>query len=306
MEIYQGAITRVRHTIYSDDVVVEADGAVLVTILNSAGDVVVDGAAASYSEPDEEYSYLLGPEVTGIIDRYYLTWSYDVGNNGVVYPIITPPEELIIVRPVITYQQLFTRYPDLPLTQPEFRLLEGVVRKVIETYCNQTFTKEVDDSYTILGGDSNSLPLPKRLINLTAVSLLDDVIDSNGDPISYDLTDYVTWDADKPWSIRRRRGFGSTIGSDVTTRRRFFKYPGVYRVRGDWGWENVPQPVVDAAGILIVEYMQPDAKYRDKYITVIRAGDWRMEFEETGMATTGSANADAMLSPFRNLNPGII
>jgi len=56
----------------------------------------------------------------------------------------------------------------------------------------------------------------------------------------------------------------------------------------------------------VKEYFCDDAKYREKYIANIRAGDWRMEFRVTGDETTGNANADTLLSGYRNVALAVI
>jgi hypothetical protein len=300
MEIYEGALQRITHTIYVDDQVAEADNGVYVTVRNSGGETVSEGQA-SLSMDEQYWHYLLTQDVTNVFDTYAVTWEYETQGYPVVYT-----EEVIIVKPVVTFGYFNARYPDVELSGPDFRLLESVARKVIETYCNQTFSKTENQAVTALGMDSDSLPLPRRIIRLDSLVVLDDTVDSQENTVSYDVTEYVTFDADDPWAIRRKYRWGLVEGNSPISRRRFFKYPNRYRVVGDFGWDSVPQAVRDAASLLIVEYMQPDNKYRQRYVDVIRAGDWRMEFEETGMTTTGNADADAMLSQYRNLNPGVI
>jgi hypothetical protein len=196
----------------------------------------------------------------------------------------------------------------------ELRRMERLVAAVINSYCNQSFDYELGTTKTALGKASDYLWLPRRLWSLDAVTVLDDSVrvlkDIEGNIISTDttvreITDRVQFDYDNPWRLRNRR----TMDYDpilVTRRRGLFSEGEIYAVRGNWGYEFVPRGVRLATRILMETYFAEDSVYRDRYIDNIRAGNWRMEFRVTGDETTGSANADMILSGFKNINAAVI
>jgi len=304
LEVYSGTARTLRHTVFLDDEVVVADGDVIISIYDASGDIIqTDVATLNDQTPgDEFYSVLLGPDITSDFSPKTFDWSYEIQN----VMFITPREELVVVTPYVTFERFLERYPQSNVTYAEFRLVEPVVRKVIDTYCNQTFTRTDNVSYSILGQDSDVLVLPQRSIQVDSVKVLDSPLDSAGKEVEYDITEYTIQDSDDRWSIRRRTSWNVDRKMTPTSNRRLFKYPTRYKVTGSWGWETVPNNVGEAAAILINDYGCADAKYREKYVANIRAGDWRMEFVSTGDETTGNANADMILSGFRNLGISVI
>lgn len=307
MEVYAGTIARVKHTIYFEDDVSEADGGVTLTIYDK-DDVVLLNEVATYvaaganDEFDSYYYVTIGQDITGDYEAKTIEWDYVVDGKTVT----TPREFLSVVNPYVRFNEFKLMYPGTTLDYSEFKLVEPVVRKVIETYCNQTFTRSDAESFSVLGQNSDSLPLPRQIISLDSVSVLDPAVDSAGTETPYEITEYVTFDNDDRWHIRRLTSYASTRAMTPTNRRSLFKYPMRYRITGSWGWDMVPEDVVRAAAILVNDYECADAKYREKYIANIRAGDWRMEFTATGDETTGNANADMILSRYRNVGLAVI
>jgi len=304
MEIYAGNIERIRQYVYLDGQRVEADTDVALNIYDSEGQLITtETADLAFDDDNRPYYYVtIGQDITNDYEVKTIEWEYQVDGQDV----ITPAEFLIVVNPYITYQRFMEMYPGSILSYNEFALVEPVVRKVIETYCNQDFTREDNVAYSVKGQNSDHLPLPKQIIDLEQVEVLDPAIDSAGNETPYNITQYVTVDEDDRWHIRRRTTWNVNRSLSPTHNRRLFKYPSKYRVMGSWGWDMVPQDVSRAAAILINDYVCSDAKYREKYIANIRAGDWRMEFVATGDETTGNANADMILAQYRNVGLAVI
>ena len=298
MEVYRNEIEQLRHYVVEAGSIKTADGPVSVKIFDPEGnEVFSDEANLVTNAPKPYYVKTVGTDVTNLGAGHTVQWSYAVNQQPVV-----KREQLLIVTPYISMSALQTN-PELEGYETyALRAMERLVAGVIDVYTNQTFNREDDVSITVRGQDSDSLPLPKRLVHLDRVELMD--YDQGITP--YPLTDYVVLDPNDRWTLRRRVVPDMPRKMTPTTRYRFFKYPAIYSVTGDWGWEFVPADVTRAATILVREYFCEDAKYRDKFIANIRAGDWRMEFKLTGDETTGSANADMLLTAYRNVGMAII
>jgi hypothetical protein len=304
MEVYYGIPEQVKHTIFYHGALYDsATDVTLHHLTRNEEGVLEESPIQAVAVSDGVWSADL------FIDNYseqYIYWSYFIG----VQEVNTVREPLTVVNPVTTYDHFRSQYPTAHMSNPStetsyqtFRRLEKLARKIIERYCNQTFTREDGDIVTAVGQDSDRLALPRRIIRIDDVYIGDDRPLGLASPRS--ITSLVTFDANDPWTLRMRQRDGSRKVTPVSSSV-LFKYPTVYSVKGDWGWEDVPQDVYHAADIIINDLTHPDAKYREKMANVIRAADWRMEFAETGMETTGNANADMLLSQYRLISAGVI
>jgi len=305
IEIYAGSIERLYHNIFVAGEPANADGDAVDWNLYDSDGELVESRTATYNEPpggDGSFYVQIGQDITNSYEFRSFNWEYEVDGE----PVSTPHELLIVVNPYITFSQFESRYPSTHISRDEFMLIEPTVRKVIERYCNQTFSKEESTGYVVLGQNSDTLHLPKQIIDLNAVEVMDPHIDAGGNEIPYDIVEYVTFDENNRWAIRRRTSHAVERSLTPTNRHSFFRYPKRYRVVGDWGWDTVPGDVSHAAAILVNDYSFPDAKYREKYVKNFRFGEGRMEFGATGDETTGNANADMILSAYRNIAPAVI
>ena len=298
MDIYRNELSVVRHYPSVSGESVTAASPVQATVYNLAGDQVYTTEAMPV---DDFYEAVITPGVSEDDTQFELVWDYDVDFRGNVYSV-SIKESLFAGNAYARLSELAS-LPELASVTPfELSRMERLVAGVIDVFCNQTFNKESGVSYTIQGQDSDQLALPKPIIHLDDIEQLDDSIMQ----LPYSLKQYTTVDPDSPWILRRKHDRATSRKMSAVSRARFFRYPNLYRVTGDWGWDAVPNDVSRAATLLVKEYFCDDAKYREKYIANIRAGDWRMEFRVTGDETTGNANADTLLSGYRNVALAVI
>ena len=73
-------------------------------------------------------------------------------------------------------------------------------------------------------------------------------------------------------------------------------YP--FEITGDWGYKRVPEPVREAARLLVNDYACSEQLYRDRYLESIKAADWRLQFSARAWDHTGNARADHLLAEF--------
>jgi hypothetical protein len=277
------------------------------------GSVLEQGTASqiSYSGITSagRYYYLLTPSVTDKPRELRVSWKYEIG--GVERK---GHKSVFINVPYATIEDLRT-IPELnEYSDEELKSMERLVGKVVDVYCGQTFGDEKNVTKTAFGQDSDFLWLPARLWRLEDVTILDDYVsvlrNPQGDIIgknfdSRSIGEYVVLDFDSPWRLRNRRNIDYETLS-VTRSSKMFKSGFIYAVKGDWGYPFVPIQITEAVKILVKTYFYDDATYRERYITSIRAGNWRMEFSATGDETTGSANADMILTAYKNINAAVI
>jgi hypothetical protein len=301
---------------------VEPDGPIAIEVFDydvlneetrQPGRVVEEGFASQVVYGDSaavgRYYYLLTPTITENPRQLRVSWSYEIGGierKG--------SKTVFISVPYATLEDLRTIKELNEYSDEELKSMERLVSKIVDVFCGQSFGYEKDTIKTAFGQDSDFLWLPGRLWQLDEVSILDDYVsvlrNPEGDIIGKDfdsrsVREYVVLDLDNPWRIRNRRNIDYETLS-VTRSRSMFKSGSIYAVRGNWGYPFVPIQITEAAKILVKTYFYDDATYRERYITTIRAGNWRMEFQATGDETTGSANADMILTAYKNINAAVI
>lgn len=244
---------------------------------------------------------------TQYIDRdikYRLKWEYEY--ESIPHTHIT---YLDVVTPYISLEEALE---DLGLgsdandpnykSYHEIRMAEKYARKMVEYYTGQKFSL-YDDTFTVMGNDSDILPLPSKLYrlhtlhqndelwvdNLNNVNNLGLVLEptTSGFGVKVNQTallDNSTYIANGmvPPSIN---GNGANI----------FKRGKHYDVYARFGWEDVPDEVEQATIEIMRSYFSKDRAWRDKYVSQISTTDWDFKYSSDAFSGTGSAYADKLL-----------
>lgn len=305
----------------SDSNLVSPDNDVSVTIFDysilnddgSLGSTIEEGFATQVfyggNPATGRFFYQITPEITAFPRVLRITWEYEVNGQSRYFS-----DNSFISIPYASLSKLREIKELNDFSDQELISMERLVSRVIDAYCGQSFSYELDKTKTVSGHDSDFLLLPGRLWELGSVSVLEDystiIVDGEGNVVTNgitgrDVTQFVTRDFDNPWRLRNKRTF-DFIAMSETKSRYFFKNGHIYAVRGNWGYQFVPSKVSEAAAALVKTYFYDDSTYRDRYISEIQSGTWRMKFRATGDETTGSANADMMLYDYRNINAAVI
>jgi hypothetical protein len=322
-EFYVNSYSTVPVDVYdSQGSLAEPDGPVSISIFDfdeldeetrEFGKVVEQGVATqvAYGGMSQlgRYYYVVTPSLSFKPRTLQVSWEYEVGG------IERKESKTIFINvPYVTLDQLRTIKELNDYSDEELVVMERMVSKIIDVYCGQNFGYELNTTKTAFGTNSDFLWLPARLWDLDDVTILDDYVsvlrNPQGDIVGKDfdsrsVREYVVLDRDNPWRVRNRRNI-DYITLSVTESNKFFRDGNIYAVRGNWGYPYVPVQISEAAKILVKTYFYDDATYRERYITTIRAGNWRMEFQATGDETTGSANADMILTAYKNINAAVI
>ena len=283
---------------------------------NSLGQVVEQGVAlpAFYgnARATGRFFYEIGPSVTDHPRNLRMTWKYSLESDQGAQR--TGSTEVFVNVPYADIRKLREIKELNDFSDQEIMAMERLVSRIIDSFCGQSFGFEKNKTKTVIGAGSEYLILPDRLWELDNITALDDyeriIRDGQGNVVGVDrsgrsILEYVTVDLDNPWRIRNRRSY-NYVALDETRTKNFFKNGTIYAVSGNWGYPFVPARVTEATVLLVKTYFYDDSAYRDRYISDIRAGNWRMTFAATGDATTGSANADILLSTYRNINAAVL
>ena len=322
-EFYVNSYSPITINVYdANGSLADPDGPIAVSVFDydrfdeDTGDlgVLIQEDFASQIEYNSDFQtgrfyYILTPSLTANPRRLMLRWEYEI--DGVE----RKGSQIVFINvPYARLDELRTIKELNDYSDEELIVMERMVAKIIDVYCGQSFGFEYNATKTAMGGNSDYLWLPERLWRLEDVTILDDYVsvlrNPEGDIIGKDTSsrsigEYVVLDPDNPWRIRNRRNI-DYVTISVTSNNKIFKSGNIYAVTGNWGYPYVPIEVSEATKILVKTYVYDAATYRERYITSLRAGNWRMEFAATGDQTTGNANADILLSAYRNINAAVI
>jgi hypothetical protein len=216
---------------------------------------------------------------------------------------------LEVVTPIVPLSVLDTLLDGVS-TEDQYDA-ERIVRKIIEVYTGQTFGK-FRGTVDVAGNDSTQLALPMPLLQLRKMS--DDRFDYGinaftirGEGWFLGQTPGAYWSIkDAPPEEVLDQVNNGVIYAPGVVKKGDFRYTSYYTIEGDWGYESVPTPVVEAAKMLISDYACQDSSYRDKYLESMKAADWRIQYTQGAYDGTGNLKADQLLNPYKLSNMVVI
>jgi len=247
-----------------------------------------------------------------------VTWSFTLAAGGAY----TKTDYYEIVTPLLNMREIKAVWPEA--TDTEAKNVESAVRHIIQANTGQTFGKRTK-TLSVRGAGDMALALPERLMSITGIATLYSTLDVNAVIIIADgwylkkswsettaieppptETYFGPFDGDEPgpWedgTIRlsdgsyvgtlKPRGPVISFGSSATVWAD--DYP--FNITGTWGYQAVPQPVREAAKLLINDYACSEQQYRDRYLESVKSADWRLQFTSGAYARTGNVRADQLL-----------
>jgi hypothetical protein len=209
--------------------------------------------------------------------EFDVVWTYTVG--GTEY---TRTETFNVVTPLFTaddleYDTILSSLPDAQKIK-----LEATVRRLIESYCGQSFGYR--EGWVTMRGSNGLYISPEKILSL----------DSSGIRIGA-----------AGFAINISPIYGVDYNIKVPAEEEAYHYGyvptnnwGSVMVKGTFGWVSIPDEVKEAALILAEELACDESMWRDRYIKSIRAADWRFDFTDGAFQGTGSVAADQLLSKF--------
>lgn len=286
MELYYQTSDSLTLSIYVNGVLTDADATPTITITRLSDSVVIVDNATVTAVSTGKYKYTLSTSNNSTIGQYKAEWNYTVSS---VANIKTDYYDVIVGYTNATrVRELF---PDLSTkTNDEIYAKEKLARRIIDAYTNQTFGFEENVTRIYNGDNSSKLYLDRRLYNL------DEVLLEGTDDITAELEvldDYWL----RPIADIRP-GFFIEVKKGLTEPSRYFRKQVKYHVKGDWGWESVPETISLAAAMLINDYFCDTSMLREHGILSYELGDKDITFRRDLWGTTGNYNVDMILSEF--------
>ena len=294
MELYYQSSDGINLSISINGVLTDPDSsAVNVTITRLLDNTVIVNNAAATRLSAGKYQYVLTTSDNSTLSQYKAVWSYTV--NAV--PNIKTTYYDVVVG-YTSPQDVRDEYTELAsYSNDEIYRKEKIARKIINSFCGQTFDFETGVTKTVVGKNSNSLQMPRRIWGLTQVNYDDALTSSN------DITSSVEISSDFYISSTVDTGFVD-VKRDIQFARPFFIDGVRYFIQGDWGWQSVPDAIQTATRLLIRDYLDDDSLLRQHGVSIARMGDREFEFggrtatQTQFWASTGNYDADILLQDY--------
>lgn len=204
--------------------------------------------------------------------------------------VVTPYLELHEIKKIIESD-----------SDEDAREVESAVRHIINAHCGQNFGK-FTGKLSVSGSGDNTLRMPRRLISYRSIN-----------NSTYWVQNFalrgggwflITKAPHGPPSVRADyEGWHYNPNSGVISApplREFVSFVdnAEYVIDGVWGWNDVPEPVRQAAKLLVNDYACGDSLYRDRFITSMTAADWRIQFHDGAFSNTGNVRANQLLAEY--------
>lgn len=240
------------------------------------------------------YSVTLPFSLVSLDRKFTITWSFDYLEAGVTKSY-TSKTYVEVVTPYVTVDEIRAALGTMPvMTDDAIKRVERRIRGVIDNFTGQSFGLYFGKKRVQARGDED-LTLPQRLISITSVE----------GAVWNDISRYATrgdgWYLSNATPLYADGSYVSTgvISWPGTTSRRILWKDNVwYTIDGEWGYEDVPFNIKEAALILIEDNICPDSEYRDRYIDSVKTADYQYMYNENAFRGTGSVIADQLLAPY--------
>lgn len=245
---------------------------------------------------------------------FIIDWNFEYVENTIPY-VFKDQTYVQVVTPILSLEET-AAIAKYDLSDPQGALdtadLERRVRYAIQTYTGQNFGK-FSGTITVQGNGASKLSLPAPILEFGGV-LYDGILRPNyGVKIinnGWAISSGQVWidnikQAPPEWMLDRFDYQGKIAAPMLYGHNRF--YDGVeYTISGVFGYADVPGDVRQAARLLTQDYSCDESLWRERYIDSVRAGDWRFEFNSQAFVGTGNAQADQILSGYRNATMAVV
>jgi hypothetical protein len=250
------------------------EGSVSVKVNYEWGDLVDEPTATD--EGDDEYSIELSPDLMVAAGVYSIRWSCEVSGTPKHFNTSFYVEEKYISE-----NDFMNIYEDMNTSEYNndiFNRAERIARKIIDTFCGQSFQFVGNKVVNKDGNDRQKLYIGRRLVHLDSVEMS---IDNRTE----DYTDFCDIDWGSRYSIQSSEKFPQ--GSRVT-------------VSGDWGWIDPPSNIREATSLLILDILEQNRREHHSYgILRLDQDTNRIAFDSSMFSeSTGNIDVDVLIMDY--------
>ena len=317
-EIYTYSNAPIRNKLYWQGNAIDADDEVTVSVFDITEDPLADpiinpeSAIGTFTAQKSEtdigvYELFLPYDYTVFQRKFKLIWSWEYEG--------APLNSTTFCDVVVPYAPIEEVAEDLNLgsdfndpnnkSYHEMRMAEKYARKMIEYFTGQKFFL-FDDTFTVMGNDSDTLPLPRKIHSLHTLHQNDQLWIDNLEGVNN--LGYVIEPTTSGFGIKINQS--SLLNNDAYIANgmvppsihdvspNIFKRGRQYKVYARFGWDAVPDDVEQAAIEIMRLYFSKDRVWKDRYVNKISTTDWNFQYGSDAFSGTGSAYADKLLSDY--------
>jgi hypothetical protein len=300
MEIYRNS-SNPRVTIQAPETVVPLDDTIDIKAVDSKGTVL--HVFDQVLRVAEGFAVRLPWSLTRQDSEFFIDWKFDYLESGQTTHV-EEHTQVNIVTPILNLDEVkkLSGFTD----DYEVCDLERRLRYAIQTYTATSFGKFYGTIPVSGTGDSKlNLPLPLlRVDSPKNLSIFGAGLYLGVQNVTY----YPGGIKSAPPEEVLDQFFISAgpIRAPMAYPKVWFNDNVQYQVTGVWGYNDVPEDVRQAARLLAADYACDESLWRDRYITVMKSGDWSIEFAGGAFTGTGNVAADQILASYRRTNLVII
>lgn len=247
------------------------------TVWYEWGDVVVAETSATLVT-GSTYKVAIPDESVNAVGTYRIKWTATI--NAQPFYTMT---NFSVESPYITQTEFAVNYPefDIPEYQGDkFTIAEKNARRVIDTYCGQTFAPVFNKVLSLDGNGRSNLYIRPRIANITSV-LIDSV----------DYTASVELDPESRHFVR--------MAATEDTTPAVFPNNSTVAITGDWGWTYVPKNIEQAAELLTIDFLDDTRRETFRYrLQRVWQDTQRFEFDPSIYNSTGNLDVDILLMDY--------
>lgn len=312
-QIQNGETETIRTSIYRNGSLINADGAVTVTVYDaddSSNTVIVTGSATN-EPPLGVYAFELSASYTSLNRILRVVWSYSVNS------VATSTTSFIeVATPYATVADIVDFYgygtkPSDPNYKPENQItsMEKLARTVIEGYTGQKFGKRAGYQ-EVFGDGSDACWLTEPMLQIDKIyengllvqdNTVNPVFNNFGYTVELTQTNKTVRIVNPGWDVR----YDNQVDPTVLNYGRF-RANSRYRFDGIIGWNYVPQDIKLAAQMLVGDYLANDAAWRAKYLKKVSMSEVEFEMKDGAYNGTGNLFVDNILDQYRTVGIVII
>jgi hypothetical protein len=259
-------------------------GSASVVVYYDFGDTVL-AATAPTLVSGTQYSITVSDDLIGAAGLYRVKWSCTF--SGTAFYAYT---EFKVEEPYMTLDQFIIDFPDYdnPTYTTRFDFVEKNARRIIDTYCGQSFQFIKNKTAKYDGNNRDTLNLGMRLNSFSSV-FIDESDFTDKCAIDLKTKYFIKLNANYPYFDSRKDDYLRNIFPNYTT----------VSVTGDWGWMSVPDNVRQASEILISDLFDDTRREHHTYgITRLEQGNNRLQFDPSIFNSTGNIDVDTLLMDY--------
>jgi len=288
-EVYRNTSDYISHAVYTSGAPVEVDsGDIAVVVKNPETGEVWDSLTVEDLNLGR-YQVRLPFAATRYDGSLKSYWTYSIEGE-----YITAEEDIEIVTPYVSLDEIVTAYPQLETkTFEELRLMERRVRLIIDKITGQSFGAKLQTVTTTTM--TGTFALSDRAYHVHYFTVNGEV----GNVADLKLLNdgwlvQVTYTPSSWYNVK----------SDTYLRRGEPKMSVV--LHGSFGRPSVPNDINMAALMLIGDYFCAESIYRQRGVNAMTTADWRIDFNARAFEGTGNLDADMLLNKYAAYNMVII